>query len=273
MRARFLAAQGQAKAIETTFAAIHNSRPDPALLAYQYLQVLPQIAQGDANKMWIIPSEFTKALEGLSRMAGADADGELPAWLKAGEGATGDGSQSIDTSDWFTSQLADAISEPTEAALEESPAEINPTELPSIPSRPSSPSPCRHAPHRPAASEQSAAQPRRRNGPRCRRPRRRSSPPSSSRRSSPPSSNRRRRSPTRSPQVSSRSTRPTDRARVTARHRRARRGSRSGRFGAPNRLEPRHGPGEQAGTKHGVGSRHSAWDQLVDQAGGVLRPQ
>ena len=159
--ARFLAAQGQAKAIETTFAAIHNSRPDPALLAYQYLQVLPQIAQGDANKMWIIPSEFTKALEGLSRMAGADEAGELPAWLKAGEGATGDGSQSIDTSDWFTSQLADAISEPTEADLEESPAEINPTELPAIPSLSelTQSVPSRPAPAPAAPSEQSAAQP------------------------------------------------------------------------------------------------------------------
>ncbi|MCW2601871.1 MAG: band 7 protein, partial [Pseudonocardiales bacterium] len=44
--ARYLAAQGQAKAIETTFAAIHNGRLDPAMLAYQYLQTLPQIAQG-----------------------------------------------------------------------------------------------------------------------------------------------------------------------------------------------------------------------------------
>src|SRR6201996_1078402 len=50
--ARYLSAQGQAKAIETTFGAIHAAKPDPALLAYQYLQTLPQIAQGDANKMW-----------------------------------------------------------------------------------------------------------------------------------------------------------------------------------------------------------------------------
>jgi regulator of protease activity HflC (stomatin/prohibitin superfamily) len=133
--ARSLAAQGQAKAIETTFAAIHNNRPDPALLAYQYLQTLPQIAQGDANKMWIVPSEFSKAIEGLSRMAGGGEDGELPAWLKAGEGATGDGSQTIDTTGWFTLQPDKAISEPSEADLEESPEEdVNPTELPAIPS-------------------------------------------------------------------------------------------------------------------------------------------
>jgi regulator of protease activity HflC (stomatin/prohibitin superfamily) len=60
-----LAAQGQAEAIGTVFKAIHDGNPDPQLLAYQYLQVLPQIAQGDANKVWVIPSELTSALGGI----------------------------------------------------------------------------------------------------------------------------------------------------------------------------------------------------------------
>ena len=59
---QILSAEGQSKAIETVFDAIHRGDADPKLLAYQYLQMLPQIAQGDANKMWIIPSEFTQAL-------------------------------------------------------------------------------------------------------------------------------------------------------------------------------------------------------------------
>ena len=50
------------------FKAIHAGNPDPKLLAYQYLQMLPQIAQGESNKMWIIPSEFTQA---LGRIGGA----------------------------------------------------------------------------------------------------------------------------------------------------------------------------------------------------------
>ena len=66
-QAAILAAEGQAKAIETVFKAIHDGNPDPQLLAYQYLQVLPQIAQGDANKVWVIPSELTRALGGISR--------------------------------------------------------------------------------------------------------------------------------------------------------------------------------------------------------------
>jgi regulator of protease activity HflC (stomatin/prohibitin superfamily) len=60
--AQILRAEGQAQAIETVFQAIHDGNPDPELLAYQYLQVLPQIAQGDSNKVWIIPSEFAQAL-------------------------------------------------------------------------------------------------------------------------------------------------------------------------------------------------------------------
>jgi regulator of protease activity HflC (stomatin/prohibitin superfamily) len=70
-----LAAEGQAKAIGTVFEAIHEGNPDPQLLAYQYLQVLPQIAQGDANKVWVIPSELTRALGGISeRMLPPAAD-------------------------------------------------------------------------------------------------------------------------------------------------------------------------------------------------------
>src|SRR6187397_2707034 len=60
-----LQAEGQAKAIDTVFRAIHEGDADPKLLAYQYLQVLPQIAQGESNKVWIIPSEVTQALGDL----------------------------------------------------------------------------------------------------------------------------------------------------------------------------------------------------------------
>src|ERR1044072_5556259 len=64
--AQILTAEGQSKAIETVFEAIHRGDAAPKLLAYQYLQVLPQIAQGESNKVWIIPSEGTQALSQLS---------------------------------------------------------------------------------------------------------------------------------------------------------------------------------------------------------------
>ncbi|HEX9379877.1 MAG TPA: SPFH domain-containing protein [Gaiellaceae bacterium] len=66
-QAAILQAEGQAKAIDTVFRAIHEGDPDPKLLAYQYLQVLPQIARGESNKVWIIPSEVTQALGQLTQ--------------------------------------------------------------------------------------------------------------------------------------------------------------------------------------------------------------
>jgi regulator of protease activity HflC (stomatin/prohibitin superfamily) len=72
--AQYLQAQGQAKAIEKVFAAIKAGKPTPELLAYQYLQTLPQMAQGEANKVWLVPSDFGKALEGFTRMLGAPGE-------------------------------------------------------------------------------------------------------------------------------------------------------------------------------------------------------
>ncbi|GAA2792706.1 SPFH domain-containing protein [Saccharopolyspora taberi] len=71
---RYLQAQGQAKAIEKVFAAVKQGKPTPELLAYQYLQTLPQMAQGDANKVWVVPSDFGKSLEGFARMLGAPGE-------------------------------------------------------------------------------------------------------------------------------------------------------------------------------------------------------
>jgi regulator of protease activity HflC (stomatin/prohibitin superfamily) len=66
-QAAVLKAEGESKAIETVFEAIHEGRPDPELLSYQYLQMLPRIAEGSANKIWVIPSELTQALGQLGR--------------------------------------------------------------------------------------------------------------------------------------------------------------------------------------------------------------
>jgi len=74
-----LKAEGQSKAIESVFEAIHNGNADPKLLAYQYLQTLPQIAQGESNKVWIIPSEFTQALARLGSVIPGSEEGEPPA--------------------------------------------------------------------------------------------------------------------------------------------------------------------------------------------------
>src|SRR5947208_6996244 len=69
-QAAILQAEGQAKAIDTVFRAIHEGDADPKLLAYQYLTMLPQIARGEANKVWIIPGEFSDAMAQLKQAFG-----------------------------------------------------------------------------------------------------------------------------------------------------------------------------------------------------------
>jgi len=88
-KAQAVRARGQAEAISTVFKAIHEGNPDQRLLAYQYMQMLPQIAQGDANKVWIVPSEISKALEGIGGFFSAASTrfGGQPASAGAGPAA------------------------------------------------------------------------------------------------------------------------------------------------------------------------------------------
>ena len=92
---QILRAEGQAQAIGTVFQAVHDGDADPKVLAYQYLQTLPQLAQAQGNTFWVIPSEVTTALKTLSgafsgpESAGGSAppsaNGGRPAPLAAAE--------------------------------------------------------------------------------------------------------------------------------------------------------------------------------------------
>jgi regulator of protease activity HflC (stomatin/prohibitin superfamily) len=75
-KAAILRADGEAQAIQKVFDAIHKGNPDQKLLAYQYLQTLPKIAEGSANKLWIIPSEVGEALKGIGSALGGGKDGQ-----------------------------------------------------------------------------------------------------------------------------------------------------------------------------------------------------
>ena len=82
-QAAILRAEGESRAILQVFDAIHRGDADPKLLAYQYLQMLPKIAQTDSNKVWIIPTEFTAALGSIAigfggGAAAAPVTGEAP---------------------------------------------------------------------------------------------------------------------------------------------------------------------------------------------------
>jgi len=129
-----LRAQGQAQAIEAVFQAVHDNDPDPKLLAYQYLQTLPQLAQGAGNTFWVIPSEVTTALRSI---ASAFGGGDAPAGgAEPGPGArdqarrkppampAADGPPAISAASAATSQLrAEPSGAPTAATP---PASLDP---------------------------------------------------------------------------------------------------------------------------------------------------
>src|SRR5215471_8045282 len=69
-----LRSEGQAASIEMVFQAVHENDPDPKLLAYQYLQTLPQLAAGAGNTFWVIPSEMTNALKAVTAAFGGPGE-------------------------------------------------------------------------------------------------------------------------------------------------------------------------------------------------------
>src|SRR5436305_8175814 len=85
-QAAILRAEGEAKAIDTVFSAIHAGRPTRELLSYEYLQMLPQLAEGDANKVFVVPSEFAQAFGGLGSALARSAEPAPPGALPGGQG-------------------------------------------------------------------------------------------------------------------------------------------------------------------------------------------
>jgi len=77
-QATILRAEGEAQAIQKVFDAIHAGNPDDKVLAYQYLQQLPLIAQGTANKVWVLPAELSQAMGNLGRAFASAAGGAAP---------------------------------------------------------------------------------------------------------------------------------------------------------------------------------------------------
>jgi regulator of protease activity HflC (stomatin/prohibitin superfamily) len=101
-QSRILTAEGEARAILQVFDAIHEGDADSKLLAYQYLQMLPEIAKTDSNKIWFVPTEFTGALKAVAAGFGVEDE---PQPLKAKGGVR-------------KTRLTNALEDP-KAALEE----------------------------------------------------------------------------------------------------------------------------------------------------------
>lgn len=124
----YLEAQGESKAIEKKFAAIKAGKPTPELLAYEYLQTLPQMAEGEASKLWVVPSDFGKALEGFTRMLGAPGeDGVFRYQPSPDDGTVSRPAEDEEAlEDWFDvstdPEIARQVAEATAAAQAEVPA-------------------------------------------------------------------------------------------------------------------------------------------------------
>ncbi len=123
--AQVLHAEGQAKAIRTVADAVHRANPDPKLLAYLYVQALPAIAQGESNKLWIIPSELTKALEGIGGVIGRLQDQPTEATV------SGEESEELARISAEAHAAADAAQAEAESALREAERAVPPGATPS----------------------------------------------------------------------------------------------------------------------------------------------
>jgi regulator of protease activity HflC (stomatin/prohibitin superfamily) len=65
--AAVIRADAEAKAVHTIYSALHDANPSAAALAHRYLETLPELAQGEANKVWILPSELTGAISTIKQ--------------------------------------------------------------------------------------------------------------------------------------------------------------------------------------------------------------
>ena len=114
----FLRAQGEARAIQKVNAAIRAAQITPEVLAYQYLEKLPKIAEGSANKVWVVPSQFGDSLEQFAKtLANKDDDGIFryePTEVDARTQELAD--QDADTQHWFSTESDPEIAAAVAAA-------------------------------------------------------------------------------------------------------------------------------------------------------------
>ena len=68
--ALILKAQGEAEATRQVFGAIHEGDPTPDLLTYQYIQALPQVADGQGMTLMLVPSDSMAAMGAVAALGG-----------------------------------------------------------------------------------------------------------------------------------------------------------------------------------------------------------
>jgi regulator of protease activity HflC (stomatin/prohibitin superfamily) len=70
--------QAQAEAISIVFGSLNASNPTPEILKYLYLQTLPKLAEGSANKLFVVPSELDSVATLGATFSAAAQNGNPP---------------------------------------------------------------------------------------------------------------------------------------------------------------------------------------------------
>lgn len=76
-QAEILQAQGEATALATIANTVNTQGVDDKVLAYEYLRALPDIANGTASKVWVLPVEVSKVMGAISE-ALEPREGDVP---------------------------------------------------------------------------------------------------------------------------------------------------------------------------------------------------
>lgn len=130
--AKYLRAQGEARSIQKVNAAIKASELTPEVLAFQYLEKLPKMAEGEASTMWMIPSQFGDSLENFAKtMANKDDEGIFRYEPSAVSEEVKDFADSDNPEDWFSTESDPAIAAAVAAAnaVAQKPVDPEPGEL------------------------------------------------------------------------------------------------------------------------------------------------
>ena len=69
-KAQSLVADGESQAIQKVFDALAAAQVTDQALAYKYIDQLKELSNGDANKVWFIPTELSAAASALARAFG-----------------------------------------------------------------------------------------------------------------------------------------------------------------------------------------------------------
>jgi regulator of protease activity HflC (stomatin/prohibitin superfamily) len=77
--AQKLRAAGEAAAIGEVFAAVREQDPDERVMAYEFMRHLPDMASGESSKVWIVPTDITRALGAMGGAFDARGTGEAGA--------------------------------------------------------------------------------------------------------------------------------------------------------------------------------------------------